>query len=374
MTERSTALPESPTALSLALFLTARLEAEEFDLELALTEAAAHFSLLPIDKALVNKVGTPFGINLRYRGPEFAAETLAHNLLKRETRVRTERRRRRNHGAPRDAQGRYISTTRAKRLKDGHVEFEPDHYGGPHPKPPGESELRRRRRVAKAKRRAVPGSAQTRALARDPRRYSRDASRRLRRMVRNPMDVLRWLTSLQRRDPVLAEQLRRAMYRTDNGKWRADTDPVAMNVFAVFILFTEVIGNGVPNRATQRTLVAGISRAQIAQLLTYNPRTDRPYSERTITRYIRALERDGLLFSFQPGPELLRIELEEKTLRVLNAEFPIGESGYAYNVYVTYSPQAVRAMVEAHSLSYEDWKPVFDRMQAEGSSRFQDSS
>jgi hypothetical protein len=94
--------------------------------------------------------------------------------------------------------------------------------------------------------------------------------------------------------------------------------------------------------------------------LPWNPRTDEPVSERTITRYAEALHREGLIFFFQPGPDLLNLRFEQRELRVLAADFPVGPSGYAMNVYVVRAPRAVEAIDEVGSDELEAWLPAFE--------------
>ena len=203
-----------------------------------------------------------------------------------------------------------------------------------------------------------PQTTLTRALSREVPPLPKTVGQKVKRLLRgDPRAVHRHIEQLPKawRLPLF-----RAMRRRPDGSYRSLSDPTALSVFGLFLLFTQGAGKGVRGRRTQYCCVSGLTRAALATLLPWNPRTDEPVSERTITRYAEALHREGLVFFFQPGPDLLNVRFEHRELRVLAADFPVGPSGYAMNVYVVRAPRAVEAIHEVGSNELEAWLPVFE--------------
>jgi len=325
---------------AVAAFIERRSRADADFIEM-LAETCREFRLREPGLGFVSQYGVQYARLESTRGYAEAAEFLAGCLLLRHRKLAKAEKEAKVRARVKRAQGRSSSTIRVRGIGE-RLEFPLPEVGNTRHRF-GKSPSTQRKRA----RRASAANEVTRALSRELPPLPKTVGQKVKRMLRgDPRAVHRHIERLPKawRLPLFC-----AMRRRPDGSFRSLSDPAALNVFGLFLLFTQGAGKGVRGRRTQYSCVSGLTRAALATLLPWNPRTDEPVSERTITRYAEALRREGLVFFFQPGPDLLNVRLEQRELRVLAADFPMGPSGYAMNVYVVRAPRAVEAIVETGS-------------------------
>ena len=322
------------------------------DLLPVLAAVCQEFRLREPGLGFVAQYGLQYALLENSRGYQVAAEFLAGCLVLRHQKLVRAEKKEKIQARVKKAQGGSNQTIRVRGIGDK-LDFPMPERGGAtyrFGKSPS-TERKKRRRAAAA-------NEVTRALSKKIPPLPKTVGQRIKRMLRgDPRAVHRYIERLPRawRLPLF-----RAMRRRPDGSFRELSDPTALAIFGLFMLFTQGAGKGVRGRRTQYSCVSGLTRAALATLLPWNPRTNEPFSERTITRYAEALHREGLIFYFQPGPDLLNLRFEQRELRVLAGDFPIGPSGYAMNCYVVRAPRAVDAIEEVGSDALEAWLPVFE--------------
>ena len=337
--------------VAVAAFIERRCRADGDFIEV-LAETCREFRLREPGLGFVSQYGIQYARLESSRGYAEAAEFLAGCLLLRHRKLVQADKQARVRDRVKKAQGGASSTIRVRGIGDK-LAFPVPEVGNTRYRFGKSPSTQRKRR-----RRAAAANDLTRALSKEIPPLPKTVGQKVKRLLRgDPRAVHRRIEQLPKawRLPLF-----RAMRRRPDGSFRSLSDPTALSVFGLFLLFTQGAGKGVRGRRTQYCCVSGLTRAALATLLPWNPRTNEPVSERTITRYAEALHREGLVFFFQPGPDLLNVRFEQRELRVLAADFPVGPSGYAMNVYVVRAPRAVEAIHEAGSNELEAWLPVFE--------------
>ena len=336
---------------AVAAFIERRSRADADFIEV-LAETCREFQLREPGLGFVSQYGIQYARLESTRGYAEAAEFLAGCLVLRHRKLVQADKQAKVRARVKRAQGRASSTIRVRGIGDK-LAFPVPEIGNTRYRFGKSPSTQRKRR-----RRSAAANDVTRTLSREIPPLPRTVGQKVKRLLRgDPRAVHRHIERLPKawRLPLF-----RAMRRRPDGSYRSLSDPTALSVFGLFMLFTQGAGKGVRGRRTQYSCVSGLTRAALATLLPWNPRTDEPVSERTITRYAEALHREGLLFFFQPGPDLLNLRFEQRELRVLAADFPVGPSGYAMNVYVVRAPRAVEAIDEVGSDELEAWLPAFE--------------
>lgn len=327
------------------------------DLIPVLAAVCQEFRLREPGLGFVAQYGLQYALIENSQGYQAAAEFLAGCLLVRHRKLVQADKKEKIQARVKKAQGGSSQTIRVRGIGDK-LDFPMPEQGNASYRFGKSPSTERKKR-----RRAAAANEVTRALSKKIPPLPRTVGQRIKRMLRgDPRAVHRHIERLPRawRLPLF-----RAMRRRPDGSFRELSDPTALAIFGLFMLFTQGAGKGVPGRRTQYSCVAGLTRAALATLLPWNPRTNEPVSERTITRYAEALRKEGLIFYFQPGPDLLNVRFEQRELRVLAGDFPIGPSGYAMNCYVVRAPRAVDAIEEVGSDELEAWLPIFEARLAE---------
>ena len=260
---------------AVAAFIERRCRADGDFIEV-LAETCREFRLREPGLGFVSQYGIQYARLESSRGYAEAAEFLAGCLLLRHRKLIQAEKQARVRARVQKAQGGASSTIRVRGIGDK-LAFPVPEVGNTRYRFGKSPSTQRKRR-----RRAAAANDLTRALSKEIPPLPKTVGQKVKRLLRgDPRAVHRRIEQLPKawRLPLF-----RAMRRRPDGSYRSLSDPTALSVFGLFMLFTQGAGKGVRGRRTQYACVSGLTRAALATLLPWNPRTNEPVSERTITR------------------------------------------------------------------------------------------
>ena len=227
---------------AVAAFIERRSRADGDFIEV-LAETCREFQLREPGLGFVSQYGIQYARLESTRGYAEAAEFLAGCLLLRHRKLAKADKQAKVQARVKKAQGRASSTIRVRGIGDK-LAFPVPELGNARYRFGKSASTQRKRR-----RRAGAANDVTRALSREIPPLPKTVGQKVKRMLRgDPRAVHRHIEQLPKawRLPLF-----RAMRRRPDGSYRSLSDPAALNVFGLFMLFTQGAGKGVRGRRTQ---------------------------------------------------------------------------------------------------------------------------